>query len=200
MSENINNFVNINKIAPEFETMAYNPNSDDFIQVSSKNFRGKWLVLFFYPGDFTFICSNELKDLSDNKAKFSEMWVEILTISTDSTFSHKAFAHQDETMKNFSYLMLADRNLEISKKYNISNEEGFAERWVFIIDPEWVCRSIEIVAKNLNRNIDELIRKIETLQFLSANPGSNCFMRKISPEIPKTSIKIAGSVAEEIVD
>lgn len=197
--EYINSQVKIDTPAPEFDLTAYNPKTDDIIQIASKNLKGKWVVLFFYPGDFTFVCPTELKDMADNKEVFDKLGVTVLSVSTDSAFSHKAWVQHEGLMKNFPYPMLADRTLEISDAYNVLNEDGTSARWTFIIDPEWVCRGIEITSGPLGRNSEELIRKIEALQFMSANPGTACPAKwAIGSKTLKPSIKIAGKVAEEL--
>lgn len=194
-------YVKIDSLAPEFDLQAYNPNSDEIISISSKSIRGKWNVLFFYPGDFTFVCPTELKDMADNKDRFAELGVNVFAASTDSVYSHKAWVGQEALMKDFPYTMLSDRTLEVSEMYNILNKDGTSARGTFIIDPEGFCRGIEITSGPLGRNSEELIRKIEALQFMAANPGTACPAKwAIGAKTLKPSIKIAGQVAEELAD
>ena len=167
-------FVKIDTPAPTFSLSAYDPQKDDVIKVNLEDYKGKWTVLFFYPGDFTFVCPTELKDMADNKAKFDELGVVVLSGSTDSPFSHRAWTVHEGLMKNFPYIMLSDSNLGVSHAYNILNEDGTSARGTFIIDPEGVCRGIEVTSGPLGRNSEELIRKIEALQFMAANPGTAC--------------------------
>lgn len=197
--ENTFSQVKIDMPAPGFDLQAYDPIKDDVVNVASKNLRGKWTVLFFYPGDFTFVCPTELKDMADNKARFDEMGVTVLAASTDSAFSHKAWVQHEGLMKDFPYVMLSDRTLEISDAYNILNADGTSARGTFIIDPEGVCRGIEITSGPLGRNSEELIRKIEALQFMAANPGTACPAKwAVGAKTLNPSIKIAGKVAEEL--
>ena len=95
----------------------------------------------------------------------------MLAASTDTVYSHKAWVQHELLMKNFPFKMLADHNLGTADAYNILDEEtGIAGRGTFIIDPEGTCRGIEVTSGPLGRNSEELLRKIEALQFMGANP------------------------------
>jgi len=190
----------IDTLAPIFKAPYYNPTNDSDSVISSEDLKGKWYVLFFYPADFTFVCPTEMKDMAEQKAKFDEMWVEILSVSTDSVFSHKAWLKEEKLMKDFPYKMIADKNLEMSEIYNILDEEsGMAWRGSFIVDPDWVLRGIEITSGAQGRNSEELIRKIEGLQFIKANPSAACPARWTPGAKTLTpSIKIAWEVYEAL--
>jgi peroxiredoxin (alkyl hydroperoxide reductase subunit C) len=193
--------VKIDTLAPDFDLPAYDPLRDDETNVSlSEDMRGKWVVLFYYPADFTFVCPTELKDMANSKAKFDELGVTVLAASTDTVFSHRAWVKHEGLMKNFPYLMLADHNTEIAAAYNILDEAtGIAGRGTFIIDPHGVCRGIEVTSGPLGRNAEELLRKIEALQFMEANPGTACPARWTpGAKTLKPSIKIAGEVEKEL--
>ncbi len=191
--------VKIDTPAPTFTLNAYNPETDNIEEVSLEALRGQWTVLFFYPGDFTFVCPTELKDIADAKAQFDEMGVKILAGSTDSPFSHKAWVQHEGLMKNFPYTMFSDSNLGVSHAYGVLNEDGTSARGTFIIDPEGICRGIEITSGPLGRNSEELIRKLTALQFMEANPGTACPAKwALGAKTLKPSIKIAGKVAEEL--
>lgn len=192
--------VKIDTPAPSFDLGAYDPIKDDETHISSEDTRGKWTVLFFYPADFTFVCPTELKDMAEAKDKFDALWVTVLAVSTDTIFSHRAWVKHEGLMKNFPYLMLADHGLEVSDKYNLLDEKsGLAGRGTFIIDPHGICRGIEVTSGPLGRNSDELIRKIEALQFMAANPGTACPAKwALGAKTLKPSIKIAGEVEKEL--
>lgn len=192
--------VKIDNKAPEFDLPYYCPIKDTDGNISSEELKWKWVVLFYYPADFTFVCPTELKDMADAKAKFDELWVEVLAASTDTVFSHKAWVSHEKLMEWFPYKMLADHNLMVADSYNILDEQtGIAGRWTFIIDPDGVCRGIEVTSGPLWRNSDELIRKVEALQFMRANPGQACpakwavWAKTLTP-----NIKIAWKVHEEL--
>ena len=192
--------VKIDTKAPAFDLPAYDPIKDDTTNVSLEDLHGKWKVLFYYPADFTFVCPTELKDMADTKAHFDELGVTVLAASTDTVFSHRAWVKHEGLMKHFPYLMLADHTTEVAAMYNLLDEKtGIAGRGTFILDPEGVCRGIEVTSGPLGRNSEELLRKIEALQFMAANPGTAC-PAKWTPghKILKPSIKIAGEVEKEL--
>lgn len=190
----------IDNEAPNFDLPAYNPKTDDEERVSLESLKWKWAVLFYYPADFTFVCPTELKDMAEQEERFKELWVEVLAASTDTIFSHRAWVKHEKLMQNFPYKMLADHNTEVADIYNILDEEtGIAWRGTFIIDPNGIVRGIEVTSGPLWRNSEELIRKIEALQFMENNPGTACPAKwAIWSKTLKPSIKIAGQVGEEL--
>ena len=198
--EFFNDIVKIDTPAPLFNLPAYDPIKDDETKINLEDLKGKWTVLFYYPADFTFVCPTELKDMADAKSKFDEMGVTVLAASTDTVFSHRAWVKHEWLMKNFPYLMLADHNLSTADAYNIlDNDTGIAWRGTFIIDPNLVVRWIEVTSWPLGRNSDELIRKIEALQFMASNPGTACPAKwAIWSKTLKPSIKIAWEVEEQL--
>jgi len=192
--------VKIDCEAPRFEMPYYDPNSDDLWNISSEDLAWKWFVLFYYPADFTFVCPTELKDMADAKEVFDDLWVEVLACSTDTTFSHRAWVKHERLMQNFPYKMLADHNLEVADLYNILDEKTWiAWRWTFVIDPDWIVRAIEVASWPLGRNSNELIRKIEALQFMRENPTMACPAKWVKWDKTLTpSIKIAWEVYEAL--
>ncbi|MDD2907213.1 MAG: peroxiredoxin [Candidatus Gracilibacteria bacterium] len=192
--------VKIDNEAPSFELPAYNPITDEEEKIALSDLKGKWVVLFYYPADFTFVCPTELKDMAEQKAKFSELGVEVLSASTDTVFSHRAWVKHEGLMKNFPYKMLADHSTEVADIYNLLDEEsGIAGRGTFIIDPDGIVRGIEVTSGPLGRNSDELIRKIEALQFMRSHPGTACPAKwAVGSKTLTPSIKIAGEVEEAL--
>jgi peroxiredoxin len=192
--------VKIDTETPSWEMPFYDPTNDSDGTLSSDDLKGKWYVLVFYPADFTFVCPTEMKDLADQKEAFDKMWVEVLSVSTDSVFSHKAWRKDEKLMKNFDYKMLSDHTLEYSDIFNVLDEKsGMAGRWTFIVDPDWVLRGIEITSGAQGRNSEELIRKIEWLQFMRENPTQACPAKWHTWDKTLTpSIKIAWEVYEEL--
>ena len=192
--------VKIDEQAPRFDLPAYNPLKDDESHVSLESLQGKWTVLFYYPADFTFVCPTELKDMATAKDRFDELKVTVLAASTDTTFSHRAWVRHEKLMENFPYTMLADHNGEIAAMYNILNyDTGIAGRGTFIIDPDGIVRGIEVTSGPLGRNSDELLRKIEALQFMREHPGTAC-PAKWAPgaKTLSPSIKMSGEVFEAL--
>lgn len=193
-------YVKIDSKAPLFDLPYYDPKDDKDGKISLENLKGKWIVLFYYPADFTFVCPTELKDMADEEQKFRELWVEVLAASTDTIFSHRAWTKHEILMKNFPYKMLADHTGEVAEMYNIINSEDWmAGRWTFIIDPDLVVRWIEVTSGPLGRNSEELIRKIEALQFMRENPTQACPAKwAIWAKTLTPSIKIAWEVWEQL--
>src|SRR3990167_4260010 len=103
----------INEQVPEFEAKAFHENKIKKVKLS--DYKGKWVVVFFYPADFTFVCPTELEELSHNYEKLKEMNVEILAVSTDTEFVHKAWHDHSPAIKNVRYPMLADPTGKICK-------------------------------------------------------------------------------------
>jgi peroxiredoxin (alkyl hydroperoxide reductase subunit C) len=165
--------VKLNDIAPGFNAHGFH--NHEFRKFSLENYRGKFVVLFFYPADFTFVCPTELEDMADNYSKLQELNVEVLSISTDTHFVHAAWHADSPKIKKIKFPMIADPNHEISINYNVlRDEEGVADRATFVIDPDGIVKAIEITDEPIGRNAEELIRKIEALIFARANPGIAC--------------------------
>ncbi|EKE26699.1 MAG: hypothetical protein ACD_4C00189G0005 [uncultured bacterium (gcode 4)] len=193
-------YAKIDEEAPVFNLPAYDPLTDSETEINLENLRWEWVVLFYYPADFTFVCPTELKDMMDVKSDFENLKVKVLAASTDTTFSHRAWVRHEKLMEWFPYLMLADHNWEVSDMYNIYDYKSWiAGRWTFVIDPDWILRSIEITSGPLWRNSSELIRKIRALQYMRENPGTACpakwvlWDKTLSP-----SIKIAWEVFDQL--
>lgn len=193
-------YAKIDSKAPSFKLPYYDPKEDKDDVISLEDLKWKWSVLFYYPADFTFVCPTELKDMAEQKEKFEKMWVEILAASTDTVFSHRAWTKHEILMKNFPYKMLADHTWEVAEMYNIlDNESGMAWRGTFIIDPDLNIKWIEVTSGPLWRNSEELIRKLEALQFMKENPTQACPAKwAIWSKTLTPSIKIAWEVWEQL--
>lgn len=135
----------------------------NFIKLSSETYHGKWLILFFYPRDFTFICPTELKGFAKHKADFVKLGAEVLAASTDSEWSHQAWFERD--LPEVDYPILADTTHQISRSFDVLNEaDGSAERGLFIIDPDGLVKYIVISAGSVGRSVKEVLRVLEALQ------------------------------------
>ena len=163
----------INKEVADFAVQAYV--NKDFKEVTKQDLLGKWSVFFFYPADFTFVCPTELKDLADKYAEFKAIGCEIYSVSCDSHFVHKAWADASDTIKAIEYPMLADPNHKLAKDFDVYIEEaGLSERGTFIINPEGKIVSYEVLAGNVGRNADELLRRVKALQFVAEHGDQVC--------------------------
>lgn len=154
--------IKIGKPAPDFKNItAYH--KGEFHKVSLSDFRGKWLILFFYPRDFTFICPTELKGFGAAKEEFAKLNTCVLACSTDSEWSHKAWFERDLPMVD--YPVMADTTQKMSRDYDVLNEdEGLAERGLFVIDPEQMVRYALVSAGSVGRSVKEALRVVQALQ------------------------------------
>ncbi|KAJ3509986.1 hypothetical protein NLJ89_g4927 [Agrocybe chaxingu] len=141
-----------------------------FIDVSLEGLLGKWVVLLFYPMDFTFVCPTEILAFNDALDRFKELNTTVLGISTDSKFSHFAWATQTRKEgglgPDLKLPLIADRNMSISRDYGVLLEdEGIALRGLFIIDPKGILRQITVNDLPVGRSVEETIRLIKAFQF-----------------------------------
>lgn len=152
--------VQVGQQAPDFELEAVV--GEKFTNVKLSDFRGKWVVLFFWPLDFTFVCPTEVTAFSKRIAEFNDLGAEVLGASTDSKFTHLAWT---EKIGPINYPMLADIRKEVSRNYGVLIEEqGIALRGLFIVDPEGVLRYQVVHDLNIGRNVDEILRVLRALQ------------------------------------
>jgi peroxiredoxin (alkyl hydroperoxide reductase subunit C) len=165
--------IKLNDIAPKFKTQSFH--NHEFKEVKLEDYKGKFVVLFFYPADFTFVCPTELEDMADNYSELKNMNVEVLSVSTDTQFVHAAWHADSPKIGKIKFPMLADPTHEISKAYNVLRDgQGVADRATFVIDPEGLIKAVEITDEPIGRNATELIRKIKALQFARENPNLAC--------------------------
>ncbi len=136
-----------------------------FIDVNEKSYTGKWLVVFFYPKDFTFVCPTEIAAFGDLNEEFADRDTQVLAGSTDSEFVHWAWRkHQDE-LRDLPFPMLADVKRELSEALGIVDKnEGVAQRATFIVDPDGIIRFSMITDLNVGRNPKEVLRVLDALQ------------------------------------
>lgn len=152
--------IKVGKLAPEFRAEALV--GTEFKDVGSRDYQGKWVVLYFWPLDFTFICPTEITEFNERYDDFKQLNTEILGCSTDSVHSHKAWMQQLGGMK---YPLLSDNTHEISRQYDVLIEEkGIALRGVFLIDPDGILRYASIHDLSVGRNVEEILRVLKGLQ------------------------------------
>lgn len=170
--------------------------NDDFKTISKQDVLGKWSVFFFYPADFTFVCPTELEDLANKYSEFKDAGCEIYSVSTDTHFVHKAWKDTSETIKKIKYPMLADPTGVLSRGFDVMIEEvGLAERGTFIVNPEGEIVAYEVVAGNVGRNADELLRRLQALQFVASHPSEVCPAKwEKGAETLKPSIDLVGKI------
>ena len=136
-----------------------------FINVDNSTYKGKWLVFFFYPKDFTFVCPTELKGFGDLDKEFQSRNTQVLAGSTDSEFVHHAWRTYEEDLKNLPFPMLADIKRELTASLGILDaKEGVAQRATYIVDPEGVIRFVYVTDLSVGRNPKEVLRILDALQ------------------------------------
>lgn len=184
----------INSSVPEFKVQAFH--NGKFITVNNDYIAGKWAVFFFYPADFTFVCPTELVDIAEKYDKFKDMGVEILSVSTDTHFVHKAWHDTSDSIKKIEYPMLADPTGALTRAFGVMiEEEGMAYRGTFVVNPEGKIKLAEIHDNSIGRNADELLRKIEAAQFVATHDGEVCPAKwKKGADTLKPSIDLVGKI------
>ena len=164
----------------ELMTIAIGQKAPEFCVGTTKNldildhkakltdYNGKWLILFFYPMDFTFVCPTEIRGFNSRLSEFTELGAEVLGVSTDSVFCHRAWIKTpvaEGGLGGLSYPLGADVTKQVSRDYGVLIEEkGVALRGLFIIDPEGILRYQVICDLNVGRSIDETLRVLQALQ------------------------------------
>ena len=186
--------VNINEQAPEFEEDAFA--DGEIKKIKLEDYRGKWLVLFFYPADFTFVCPTELESLADNYERFKELGAEIISISTDTAYVHKAWHDSSHSISKIKFPMLSDPSHRVCCAYGtLIEEKGVSLRATFIINPEGNIKSFEFHNNDIGRSIDETIRKLQAAKFVAENKGNVCPMNwKPGMKTIKPNIDLIGKI------
>ncbi len=165
--------VNIGQKIPDFEMKAYHNGEEKKIKLADHS--GKWLVLLFYPADFTFICPTELEEAAELYPEFQKLGAEILSVSADTVFVHKAWADHSPAIKKVKFPMLADPTGRLCRELGTYIEgEGLSTRATFIIDPDGIIRSIELHDNSIGRNAHEILRKLQAAKFVRENKGLVC--------------------------
>src|SRR3989338_6871951 len=153
--------IHINEQAPDFRLEGYH--NGKLKHFGLKDFKDKWLVVFFYPLDFTFVCPTEIREFSKRHKEFQKAGAEIVGVSVDSVHSHKAWVEGD--LGKITYPLLSDFHKKMSRDYEVLDEEaGTAQRGTFIVDPVGKVRYIVISDDDVGRSVDETLRVVQALQ------------------------------------
>ena len=165
----------VGKAAPDFNEKAVK-GAEVIENFTLSQFKGKYVVLFFYPLDFTFVCPTELHAFNAKLADFKAKGVEVVAVSTDSWFSHLAWLNTPKAkggIEGVEYPVVADFNKKISADYDVLLDGGMALRGLFLIDKEGVVQHQVVNNLPLGRSVDEALRMVDALQFFEAN-GEVC--------------------------
>lgn len=161
--------------APDFKAQAVMPDGS-FQPVSISDYKGQYVLLFFYPLDFTFVCPTEIIAFSESVSAFKELNVQVLGCSIDSHFSHLAWRNTPRNeggIGDIQYPLIADLNKEIAQAYDVLLGGGIALRGLFLIDKDGIVRHQVVNDLPLGRSVDEALRMVKALQFFETN-GEVC--------------------------
>jgi len=173
--------VKVGESVPDFEFEAYQENEVKTLSLSK--LRGKWVVLVFYPADFTFICPTELEELAKLYPKFQALNAEVISVSTDNVHTHKAWHNASEGIRTIKYPMAADPSGKLCYAFGtlieggeaeLTPDEGLSLRGSFIIDPAGVLRSMEVNDNSIGRKGSETLRKLQAAQYVETHKGQVC--------------------------
>ncbi len=151
---------------PEFELKATVSEdlSTAFETIRHDQYTGKWLVVFFWPKDFTFVCPTEIAEFGRQNEQFADRDTQVLGCSVDSEFVHLAWRNDHKDLRGLPFPMLADIRKDLSSALGVLDPEGVAKRATFIVDPEGLIRFASVTDMNVGRNVNEVIRVLDALQ------------------------------------
>ena len=158
---------------PDIEFSVFH--NEDIRKVRLSEYKGKWLVLIFYPADFTFICPTELEEAARLYPEFQKLGAEVVSVSTDTAYVHKAWHDQSQAIKKIKFPMAADPSAKLSRTFGTyMEEEGLSLRGSFVIDPDGVLKTAEYHDNSIGRSIEETVRKLQAARFVRENKGEVC--------------------------
>ena len=161
----------IGDILPEIVMDAFH--EGELKKIDLSDYKNKWLVMLFYPADFTFVCPTELEEAAGKYQEFKDNDAEIVSVSTDTAFVHKAWHDHSPAIAKVKYPMLADPNGQYCRLFGTyMEEEGLSLRASLIIDPDQKIVSIDMHANSIGRSIDEILRKLQAAKFVRDNHGA----------------------------
>jgi peroxiredoxin (alkyl hydroperoxide reductase subunit C) len=162
--------------APDFSATAVV--DQEFREISLRQYRGRYVVLFFYPLDFTFVCPTEITAFSDRHPEFARLNTEILAVSVDSPFSHLAWVQTERKsggLGDIAYPLVSDLTKTIARAFHVLDEDaGTALRGLFLIDPDGVILHSTINDLAVGRSVDETLRVLQAFQHVQAHPDQVC--------------------------
>lgn len=166
--------IKVGKKAPDFVAPAYLKGK--FVNIKLSDYIGKWVVLCFYPGDFTFVWATEVSAVAEKKSEFDKLGVEILSVSVDSVFVHKMWDEKELSKMvkgGIPFPMLSDAAGKVGTLYGIYDEDaGVETRGRFLIDPDGVVQAYEVLTPPVGRNVEETLRQIQAFQLVRESKGT----------------------------
>ena len=163
----------VGKKIPDIKLEAFQ--NDETKEIKFSDYGGKWLVLLFYPADFTFICPTELSEAADLYDEFQKQGAEVMSVSTDTVFTHKAWHDNSPSIKKIKYPMIADPTGNLCRILGTYLEnDGLSLRASVIIDPHGVIKSYELHDNSIGRSTAEILRKLQAAKFVEEHNGQVC--------------------------
>ena len=169
--------VTVGQTVPNFEMEVFDPKRNDFGKISLEALlkEKKWVILCFYPADFTFVCPTELEELAGLYEEFKKAGAEVLSVSTDTVYVHKAWHDQSPSIAKIKFPMVADPAGKLCRAFSTYLEEqGLSLRGSFVIDPDGVLKASEINDNSIGRSGKELLRKLQAAIFVREHKGEVC--------------------------
>nr|YP_010198221.1 2-Cys peroxiredoxin [Gracilaria ornata]UAD86637.1 2-Cys peroxiredoxin [Gracilaria ornata] len=170
-----NNDVRVGKQAPNFSATAVY--DQEFKKITLSDYLGKYVILLFYPLDFTFVCPTEITSFSDAYKDIEGLNAEILGISVDSEYSHLAWLQMERDvggLGNLNYPLVSDLTKNISASYNVLTEQGTALRGLFIIDKQGIIQYSLVNNLDFGRSVSETLRILQAIQYVQSHPDEVC--------------------------
>ena len=165
--------VKINQKLNDFEVSVFQ--NEEIKKIKLSDLKGKWVVLFFYPADFTFICPTELEEAAAFYPEFQKAGAEIISVSTDTVYTHKAWHDVSPAIKKITFPMAADPTGNLCREFGTYiDEAGLSLRGTFIIDPDGVLKAADIHDNSIGRSGAEVLRKVQAAKFVRENKGEVC--------------------------
>jgi peroxiredoxin (alkyl hydroperoxide reductase subunit C) len=171
--EELKTMVQIAQQVPDFEAEVFH--NEEIKKIRLSDYRGRWVVLLFYPADFTFVCPTELAEAADYYEEFKKLGAEILSVSTDTAFVHKAWHDESPAIAKIEYPMVADPAAKLCRLFGTYIEDvGLSWRATFIIDPDGVLKAMEQHDNSIGRSAQEILRKLQAAKYVRENQGEVC--------------------------
>lgn len=173
--------ISIGDTIPDFELEAFH--NEEVKKIKLRSYKGPWLILFFYPSDFTFICPTELEEMAQHYEEFKKLNAEVLSVSTDGVYVHKAWHDVSEAVKKIAFPMISDPSGKLARAMGVyieprgkefREDEGLALRGTFLFDPDGVLVAQEVHVNSIGRSAGELLRKLQAAIFVREHGGEVC--------------------------
>lgn len=137
----------------------------EFKQITSKDYAGKWKVVFFWPKDFTFVCPTEIAEFGRRNADFADRDAQVLGASVDNEYVHLAWRKDHPDLRNLPFPMMADLRRDLSSALGILHPiDGVSMRATFVVDPDGIIRFVSVTDMDVGRNVDDVVRVLDALQ------------------------------------